>query len=67
MKADEIRTLVKDIWDVRMAKLRSSIDVFLKSEATHAKVTIHTCQGNVCWEVIFVFFFTKIHRINMLC
>jgi len=38
VKADEIRTLVKDIWDIRMAKLRSSIDNFLKSEATHARV-----------------------------
>jgi len=38
VKADEIRTLVKDIWDIRMAKLRSSVDVFLKSDATHAKV-----------------------------
>ena len=36
--ADEIRTLVKDIWDLRIAKLRSSIDTFVKSEATHAKV-----------------------------
>ncbi|KAJ8302758.1 hypothetical protein KUTeg_019154, partial [Tegillarca granosa] len=35
--ADEIRTLVKDIWDLRIAKLRSSIDTFLKSDATHAK------------------------------
>jgi len=38
VKADEIRTLVKDIWDIRIAKLRSSIDVFLKSDAAHAKV-----------------------------
>jgi len=37
-RADVIRTLVKDIWDLRMAKLRSSIDVFLKSDATHAKL-----------------------------
>lgn len=36
--ADEIRTLVKDIWDLRIAKLRSSIDTFVKSDATHAKV-----------------------------
>jgi len=40
VKADEIRTLVKDVWDIRMAKLHSSIDVFLKSDATHAKVTV---------------------------
>jgi len=36
--ADEIRTLVKDIWDLRMAKLRSSIDTFTKSDSTHAKL-----------------------------
>jgi len=40
VKADEIRMLVKDIWDMRMAKLRSSINVFLKSDATHAKVPV---------------------------
>jgi len=44
VQADEIRTLVKDISDVRMAKLRSSIDVFLRSEATHAKVTTVYCK-----------------------
>jgi len=37
-RADMIRTLVKDIWDLRLAKLRSSIDVFLRSDATHAKL-----------------------------
>lgn len=36
--ADETRTLIKDIWDLRVAKLRSSIDTFVKSDATHAKV-----------------------------
>ncbi|KAH3824445.1 hypothetical protein DPMN_126281 [Dreissena polymorpha] len=36
--ADETRTLIKDIWDLRMAKLRSSIDTFVKSDATHAKL-----------------------------
>ncbi|KAK7113906.1 DNA replication complex GINS protein PSF2-like [Littorina saxatilis] len=37
-RADEVKTLIKDIWDVRMAKLRSSIDIFVKSDATHAKL-----------------------------
>ena len=36
--ADETRTLIKDIWDIRISKLRSSIDTFVKSDATHAKV-----------------------------
>ena len=37
-KADKIRSLVKDIWDLRVAKLRSSIDIFVKSDSTYAKV-----------------------------
>lgn len=39
-RADEIRTLVKDIWDLRVAKLRSSsLDGFVKhSDISHAKV-----------------------------
>lgn len=36
--ADETRTLIKDIWDLRISKLRSSIDTFVKSDATHAKL-----------------------------
>ena len=37
-RADLIRTLIKDIWDLRTAKLRSSIDTFIRSDTTHAKV-----------------------------
>lgn len=37
-KADEIRTLVKDIWDTRIAKLRLSIDSFISQQEAHAKV-----------------------------
>ncbi|KAL3858772.1 hypothetical protein ACJMK2_009025 [Sinanodonta woodiana] len=36
--ADETRTLIKDLWDLRMAKLRSSIDTFVRGDATHAKL-----------------------------
>ncbi|CAL1280692.1 unnamed protein product [Larinioides sclopetarius] len=36
--ADEIQTLIKDIWDIRMAKLRSSVDTFIKSGESHAQV-----------------------------
>ena len=37
-RADEIRTLVKDIWDLRVAKLRSSVDTFVRSGSAHAMV-----------------------------
>ncbi|KAK9303624.1 hypothetical protein QLX08_004729 [Tetragonisca angustula] len=36
--ADRIKTAIKDIWDIRMSKLRTSIDAFLKSEGLHAKL-----------------------------
>lgn len=38
-KADEIRTLVKDIWDTRIAKLRLSADSFISQMEAHAKVS----------------------------
>ncbi|NXP12718.1 PSF2 protein, partial [Thinocorus orbignyianus] len=37
-KADEIRTLVKDTWDTRMAKLRLSADSFVRQQEVHAKL-----------------------------
>ncbi|XP_053934480.1 DNA replication complex GINS protein PSF2 isoform X2 [Cuculus canorus] len=36
-KADEIRTLVKDTWDTRIAKLRLSADSFVRQQEAHAK------------------------------
>ncbi|KAG2470156.1 DNA replication complex GINS protein PSF2 [Erpetoichthys calabaricus] len=37
-KADEIRTLVKDTWDTRIAKLRLSADSFVSQQEVHAKL-----------------------------
>ncbi|XP_063169010.1 DNA replication complex GINS protein PSF2 [Candoia aspera] len=37
-KADEIRTLVKDMWDTRMAKLRVSADSFVRRREAHARL-----------------------------
>lgn len=37
-KADEIRTLVKDVWDTRIAKLRVSADSFVRQQEAHAKL-----------------------------
>ncbi|XP_006005522.1 DNA replication complex GINS protein PSF2 [Latimeria chalumnae] len=37
-KADEIRTLVKDTWDTRIAKLRLSADSFVNQQEAHAKL-----------------------------
>lgn len=36
--ADEIKTLVKDIADLRMAKLKKSMDEMIKEKATNARL-----------------------------
>ncbi|KAL0118812.1 hypothetical protein PUN28_009464 [Cardiocondyla obscurior] len=36
--SDGIRIAVKDIWDIRMSKLRTSMDAFMKSNRMHARV-----------------------------
>lgn len=35
-RADEIRTIIKDIWDIRMSKLRTSMDTLIKLGGSHA-------------------------------
>ncbi|KAJ8944042.1 hypothetical protein NQ318_016240 [Aromia moschata] len=35
-RADEIRTIIKDIWDIRMSKIRSSVDVLVKNAGSYA-------------------------------
>lgn len=37
-QADEVRALIKDIWDLRSAKLRKSIDAMVTQQAMHGKV-----------------------------
>lgn len=37
-RSEEIRTAIKDIWDIRAAKLRTSMDDFIRAEGTYAKL-----------------------------
>lgn len=37
-RADEVRTIVKDIWDIRMSKIRSSVDILIKGAGFYAAV-----------------------------
>ena len=37
-KADEVRTVLKDIWDLRQAKLRKSVDRFIQEGYLHSKL-----------------------------
>lgn len=35
-RSEEIRTIIKDIWDVRMAKVRTSMNALVKEGASYA-------------------------------
>ncbi|XP_018328230.1 DNA replication complex GINS protein PSF2 [Agrilus planipennis] len=35
-QADEIRTIIKDIWDIRMAKIRNSVNSLIKNSSSFA-------------------------------
>ncbi|XP_034251566.1 probable DNA replication complex GINS protein PSF2 [Thrips palmi] len=37
-RIEEIRMAVKNLWDVRISKLRSSVDTFIKSGGSHARL-----------------------------
>lgn len=37
-QCDQIRTILKDIWDTRMSKLRASVDQIIKTNAIHARL-----------------------------
>lgn len=37
-RADEVRALVKDIWDLRVAKLRRSTDIMIAQQESYGKV-----------------------------
>ena len=35
---DEVQTLIKDIWEIRMAKLRKCINIMVQGKEMHARV-----------------------------
>lgn len=37
-RADEVRVLVKDVWDLRLAKLKKSIDIMIAQQETYGKL-----------------------------
>lgn len=41
-RSEEIRTIIKDIYDIRASKLRTSVDDFIKGEGTYAKLDFLT-------------------------
>lgn len=63
-RCDEVRTLIKDIWDIRTAKLRTSINAFMSAGKASATLTHLTLIEINSVRPIFSEALTQIHRIN---
>ncbi|CAG0879285.1 unnamed protein product [Cyprideis torosa] len=62
--AAEIKTLIKDIWDLRTAKLRTSVDAFIRSGGTHAKVDNLTIYEINSQRLLLTKSLKQVHRLN---
>ncbi|XP_023027810.1 DNA replication complex GINS protein PSF2-like protein isoform X2 [Leptinotarsa decemlineata] len=63
-RADEIRTIIKDIWDIRMSKIRSSVNKLIKDAESYADVTNLTILEINSIKPIFPHVLDQIHRIK---
>ncbi|KAG5884356.1 hypothetical protein JTB14_030795 [Gonioctena quinquepunctata] len=64
-RADEIRTIIKDIWDIRMSKIRSSVNKLIKDAESYADVTNLTILEINSIKPIFPHVLDQIHRMKM--
>lgn len=49
-RADEVRALVKDLWDLRIAKLRKSVDHMITEQETYGKVSVSMAMLQQCLD-----------------
>lgn len=62
--ADLIRTIVKDLWDIRMAKIRKSVDLLIKSSSSYAKIDHLTLMEINSMRPILPHAMDHIHRLK---
>lgn len=68
-RSEEIRTAIKDIWDIRAAKLRSSMDEFLRGDGVYANLNnltqleIHSVRPLVTHSLDLI---DRLQRVNIL-
>ncbi|XP_066157120.1 probable DNA replication complex GINS protein PSF2 [Euwallacea fornicatus] len=63
-QASEIRTIIKDIWDIRMSKLRSSMDVMIKNSSMYAAIDNLTLMEMNCIRPILPHALDQIYRMK---
>ncbi|XP_012262736.2 probable DNA replication complex GINS protein PSF2 [Athalia rosae] len=63
--SDQIRTIIKDIWDIRMSKLRTSGDSLVKSDSTYGKLDHLTPMEVNSFRPLFPHVLDQILRLQM--
>lgn len=66
-RANEIRTIIKDIWDIRMSKLRSSVDLLIRSSGSYAAVDNLTIMEINLIRPILPHALDQIYRMQKVC
>lgn len=64
--ADVIRTVIKDMWDIRMAKIRKSVDVLIKGSSSYAKIDHLTLMEINTMRPILPHAMDQIHRLKLV-
>lgn len=66
-QADEVRTLIKDIWDIRMSKIRSSMDQVIKSGSFSISLPNLTFMEINSIRPILPHALDQIYRMKLVC
>ncbi|XP_050345471.1 probable DNA replication complex GINS protein PSF2 [Nymphalis io] len=65
-RAAEIKTIIKDIWDIRMSKLRTSMDALMKSGGSYGRLDHLTMMEINSVKPILPQAMDELHRIKMM-
>lgn len=65
-QASEIKTIIKDIWDIRMSKLRTSMDALMKSGGSYGRLDHLTMMEINSVKPLLPQSMDELHKIKMV-
>lgn len=66
-RSDEIRTIIKDIWDIRMSKLRTSMDALVKSGGNYGRLDHLTMMEINAAKPLLPLAMDQLYRLRKVC
>ncbi|CAH2086011.1 unnamed protein product [Euphydryas editha] len=65
-RASEVKTIIKDIWDIRMSKLRTSMDALMKSGGSYGRLDHLTMMEINSVKPLLPQAMDELHKIKMM-